>query len=443
MAKAKEKSQKSLKQGFTITVSADEIEKAIVRRLEDIGKKARIQGFRPGKAPLNVLRQRFGGSARDDVLDRTVSDRVAKELTDRDLRPAQQPKVEVVSSGEGKDLELKVEVEALPEIMPMDFGALSFERPTADVADSAVDDTILRLAKSLREPEAVSEPRKAKKGDVLIIDFDGTVDGTAYPGMKGDDYSLELGSHSFVGTFEDQLVGAKPGDNKSIKVEFPNDYHAEHLAGKRADFEVTVKELRTYKPIEMNDELAKQIGFPAMGALRERIADDLRANYARLSRAVLKRHLMDKLAEGHDFPVPEGLLEAEFTSIWQQLMKEKEHGHLSGEDAKKTDDELRGEYRQIAERRIRLGLLLADVAQHNKIEVSSTDLRNAMIAEARRYPGQEKAVIDYYMKTQGALERFRAPILEEKVVDFILAQTKITDKKMSVEALTNLSNEEG
>jgi len=438
MAKAKDKAQKELKHTFSVKVSAEEQEKMLVRRLEEIGRKARIQGFRPGKAPLNVLRQRFGASVREEILDKIVSENVAKEIQARDLRPAMQPKVEIVSAEAGSDLEVKVDVETLPAIKPMDFATLSFERPMADVADSAVDDTILRLTKSMREPETVSESRKAVKGDVLVIDFDGSVDGTAYPGMKGNDHSLELGSGSFVGTFEDQLAGAKAGDKKTIKVEFPKDYHAPHLAGKKAVFDVTVKELRAHKPIDMNDELAKEIGFPSLQALRERITDDLRTNYSRISRSVLKRLLMDKLADKHDFPVPEGLLEAEFNSIWQQLMKEKEHGHLEADDAKKTDDELRDEYKKIAERRIRLGLLLAEVAQHSKIDVSQQDLRNAMIAEARRFPGQEKSVIDYYMKTEGALDRLRAPILEEKVVDYILAQAKITDKKISADELMKL-----
>ncbi len=442
MTQVKENSHKGLKYEFTITVPSDEIEKNITRRLEEIGKTARIQGFRPGKAPLNILRQRYGESIGDEARNKTITESITKILKERDLRPALQPKVDILSSDDGKDLEFKMTVEVLPEIKPMDFAKLSFERPVADVADETTNETIERLVKSVREPEAVTEARKAKKGDVVVIDFDGSVDGTAYPGMKGEDHDLELGSKSFVGTFEDQLIGTKVGDKKDITVDFPKDYHAHHLAGKTAIFKVTVKGLKAHKPVELSDETAKEVGFASLGDLRKRISDDIAANYGRVTRSVLKRSLMDKLAEKHDFPIPEGLLDAEFDSIWQEVQKEKEHGHLSDEDMKKSDKELREEYRGIAERRIRLGLLLAEVAQAGKIDVTQGDMRNAMIAEARRFPGQEKAVVDYYMKTEGALERLRAPILEEKVVDFILAQAKITDKKMSADELMKLPDAE-
>jgi len=275
-------------------------------------------------------------------------------------------------------------------------------------------------------------------GEVLTIDFDGTVDGKSFPGMKSENYRLELGSKSFVDDFEEQLVGMKVGDKKDVKVKFPKDYHAENLAGKKAVFAVNVKELRVHKPVEMNDELAKEIGFPSLSDLRKRMSDDIGSNYSRISRSVMKRQLMDKLADEHDFPVPQGMVDAEFNSIWQQVEQDKAKGALSADEAKKSDEELRKEYRGIAERRVRLGLLLAEVSNVNKIDVSSNELRNAMIAEARRFPGQEKAVIDYYSKTEGALERLRAPILEEKVVDFILAQAKIKDKKISAEELMKL-----
>jgi trigger factor len=438
MIQVKENSSKGLKHELTVTVPHAEIEKNMTRRLQEIGKTARIQGFRPGKAPLAILRQRYGESVGGDVRHKTITDSVAKILTDRNLKPALQPKVDVISDGDGKDLAFTMTVEVLPDIAPMDFGKLSLEKPTTDVADSAVDETVERLVKSVREPEAVTEARKAQKGDVLIVDFDGTVDGTAHPGMKGENHTLELGSQSFVGTFEDQLVGAKAGDKKKIKVDFPHAYHAPHLAGKTAEFAVTVKELKAHKPVELTDETAKEVGFSSLAELRKRIGDDIAANYNRISRSILKRQLMDKLADGHDFPIPEGLLETEFASIWQEVLKEKEHGHLTEEDAKKSDDDLRQEYRGIAERRIRLGLLLAEVAQRNNIGVTQGDLRNAMIVEARRFPGQEKAVVDYYLKTEGAIERLRAPILEDKVVDFILAQAKITDKKISADELMKL-----
>jgi trigger factor len=442
MMQVQEINNAGLKREFSIKIPHGDMEKALVKRLGEIGKKAKIQGFRPGKAPLSIIRQRFGHDTRHEVLDKTVTECTQKILRDNALRPAMQPQVELINGAEGQDLEFKLIVEILPEITPMDFGKLSFDRPVADVAPQAVDDVITRVSKSLREPELVTEKRAAKMGDVLVIDFDGTVDGTPFPGMKAEDHKIELGSHSFIDTFEEQLVGLKTESKKNIKVKFPADYHAKHLAGKTAIFAVAVKELRVHKPVEMNDELAKEAGFPSLDALRKHITDDTSADYAKISRSVLKRKLMDKLADAHDFSIPAGLADAEFAAIWQQVEKDKAAGSLPADEAKKSDDDLRAEYRQIAERRVRLGLLLADVAQKNKIEVKQGDLRNAMIAEARRFPGQEKAVIDYYTKTEGAVERLRAPLLEEKVVDFILAQAKITDKKITADELMKLPEEE-
>jgi trigger factor len=438
MMKVEENKNEGLQRAFTITIPSDDIENALLTRLQEIGKKAKVQGFRPGKVPLALIRQRFGADARAEVIDKIVSESTEKALTERQLRLAMQPKVDLIEAGEGKDLAFKLDVEILPDVKPMDFTKLSLTRPMADVDDATIEEAITRLSKTLREPEPVAEKRAAKKGDVVVIDFDGKVDGTAYPGMKAEDHKLELGSKSFVGTFEDQLVGLKAGAEKDVTVTFPEDYHAKHLAGKEAVFAVKVKELRQPKPVTMDDELAKEIGFPSFEAMRKQISEDIGADYAKVSRVVLKRALMDALSDKHNFEIPPGMVEAEFGGIWRQVLKDKAEGKLPADEAKKKEADLEKDYRKIAERRIRLGLLLAEVAQSNKIEVTQDELRNAMIAEARRFPGQEKAVFDYFMKTEGAIERLRAPILEEKVVDFILAQAKIADKKMSADDLMKL-----
>ncbi len=437
----KETTNEGLKRGFEITVPRAEIEAAITKRLEEIAKKAKIQGFRPGKAPLTVIRQRFAAEAEGEVLDRVINENVSKTLSERKLRPATQPKVDLMSAGEGKDLSFKLELEVLPEIVPMDFAKLSFEKQVADVADKTIVEAIERVAKSMRQPQPIEGKRAAKMGDTVEIDFDGKVNGEPQPGMKADNHKLELGSHALIDTFEDQIVGMKIGDKKDVKVTFPKDYHAAHLSGKEAVFAVALKAILEHKPIEQNDELAKEIGFPSLEKLRERIAEDIGNNYGQISRVVLKRELMDKLSEGHKFPLPVSMVEAEFQGIWQQVQKDKKEGHLDAADAKKSDKALEAEYRGIAERRVRLGLLLAEVAEKNKIEVAPAELRNAMIAEARRFPGQEKAVVDYYTQTQGAIERLRAPLLEEKVVDYILALAKITEKKIDAEKLLKLPEE--
>jgi trigger factor len=442
MAKVKVLKEEGLKHEFSVTVPKKAVDEQKELRLLEISKTAKMQGFRPGKVPMNVVKQRYGDEARAEALDKAVHAAVEKVLSDHKLDPASQPKIEWISAAEDKDVEFKLEIEALPEIKVKDFGSLALERPIADVEAAKVDETIAKFAKRMRQPEVVTSTRAAQMGDVVVIDYDGSVDGEKRPGMKGTDHTLELGSKSFIDTFEEQLVGTKVGDKKTLSVTFPEQYHASDLAGKKASFEIEVKELRQHKPIELNDSLAKDLGFPGIDKLRERVSDDIGVDYKRVGRAVIKRALMDKLAETYSFEVPKGMLESEFSGIWKQVEEAKAKGELPEDDKNKSDSALRTEYHGIAERRIRLGLLLAEVALQNKIEVTGNELRGALMAEARRFPGQEKTVIDYYTKTQGATERLRAPLLEEKVVDFILSKAKVTEKKMSAEELLALTEEE-
>ncbi len=442
MAQVQEISTQGLKREYAVTVPQDRIEQGLLAQLEQIGKKAKIPGFRPGKVPLPVLKQHYGANARAEALDAIIDEITQKTLADHKLRPAVQPRVDLVSIAEGKDVEFKLVVEILPDVPPTDFSKVQLEKPVADVEEKAIHEAITRVAKSMREPEAAAADHAAAMGDVVIIDFDGSIDGVSRPGMKASDHRLELGTKSFIDTFEEQLVGSKAGDAKSIKVTFPADYHAAELAGKEAVFAVTVKEIRTQKPVVMDDEMAKEIGFPSIDKLRERVKDDLAANYNRVSRSIIKRRLMDKLAEMLSFDVPPTMLENEFNNIWQQVQADKARGELPNDDKTKSDDDLRKEYRTIAERRIRLGLLLADIALAQKITVEPTELRNALVAEARRFPGQEKAVFDYYTQTEGAIEQIRAPLLEDKVVDYVFSQAKITEKKISVEDLFKQPDED-
>jgi trigger factor len=440
--KVKVLKEQGLDREFSITVPKQSVDEQLNLRLAEICKTANMQGFRPGKVPMPIIKQRYGQEARAEALDKAVSSAVETTLSERKLRPAQQPKVEWVSTAEDKDIEFKLAVEVLPEVKIEDFGSVVLERPVADVEDAKVDETIVKIAKRLREPVVVTESRPAQMGDVIVIDYDGSIDGEKRPGMKNEGHSLELGTKSFIDTFEEQLVGSKAGDKKTISVTFPENYDPSDLAGKNAVFEVEIKELRQHKPVEFNDDLAKELGFPGIDKLRERIRDDIGADYRRISRSIVKRALMDSLANAYAFDVPKSLLEAEFGGIWKQVEEAKAKNELPEEDKKKSDDELRAEFRRIAERRIRLGLLLAEVAAENKIEVKNEELRAALYAEARRFPGQEKAVFDYYTQTQGAMERIRAPILEEKVVDFIIDKAKVTEKKISAEELLALPEEE-
>ncbi len=442
MANVKVLKEKGLKHEFSVTVPKQTVEEQKQKRLAEIAKTAKMPGFRPGKVPMHVIEQRHGQEARADAMEKAVSAAVSEVLAERKLRPALQPKIEWLHTDADKDLEFKMEVETLPNVAVKEFTGIALQRPVADVEDSKIDQTIASFAKRMQKPEVLAEASPAKKGDIAVINFDGSVDGNRMPGMKGENHPLELGSGSFIDTFEDQLVGSKVGDKKSITVTFPEHYHAAELAGKKAVFEVEVKELRRHKPVELNDVLAKDMGFPGIDKLRERVRDDIDRDYKRISRSSVKRALMDSLDKEYMFEVPEGLVEAEFGGIWKQVEAAKAKGNLPEEDKKKSDDDLRKEYRKIAQRRIRLGLLLAEVANQNKIEVTNDELRNALMAEARRFPGQEKAVFDYYTKTQGALERLRAPLLEEKVVDFIIGKATVTDKKISAEELLKLPEEE-
>jgi trigger factor len=442
MAQVQVLKQEGLSHEFSVVVPKQAVNDRKQVRLAEISKTAKMPGFRPGKIPMAVVEKMHGATAHAEALDDVVSDAAEQALSEHKLRPATQPKIEMVSFTEDKDVEFKMAVEVLPEVKVGDFSTITLERPIADVEAAKIDEVITNFAKQSREPELVTEDRAAKLGDVVVINFDGSVDGEKRPGMKGDSHRLELGSHSFIDNFEDQLVGSKVGDSKSINVTFPENYHAAELAGKKAVFDVEVKELRTPKAIELNDDLAKEMGFTGIDLLRDRVKEDIAADYSRISRAVIKRQLMDKLAEIYTFDVPNSLLEAEFGGIWKQVDEAKKRNELPEEDKNKSEDELRKEYRAIAERRIRLGLLLAEVSTANKIEVSGNDLRNALMAEARKYPGQEKAVFDYYTQTKGAMERIRAPILEERVIDFIVEKAKVSDKKVSVDELLKMPEEE-
>ncbi len=281
----------------------------------------------------------------------------------------------------------------------------------------------------------MTEDRGAKKGDIAVIDFVGSIDGVEFAGGKGENYSLELGSGSFIPGFEDQLVGKKAGEKVDVKVPFPADYHAKDLAGKDAVFAVTVKELRAKKAAEINDEFAKFFGKNSLDELREMIRSELTREYEDVSMSNLKRVLLDALADAHDFPVPESMLDLEFDAIWKQVQAAKDKKQLDEDDAGKTDEELRDEYRAIAERRVRLGLLLAEIGMKNKIAVTDADLNRAIMMEARQFPGQEKAVFDFYAKHPEMLDRLRAPLFEEKVIDFILKGVKLNEKKVTPEEL--------
>ncbi len=433
-----------LKRDFKIVVPATDIENRITARLEQLSQTLRIPGFRPGKVPVSLLRKRYGSSVMGEVLERTVGETTVKAMTDHGVRPAMQPKVEITSFEEGKDLEYTMAVEVLPEIAPVDFSKIELERLTVDVEDSEIDDVMQRMAEANKVSEPVVGERAAAKGDVVVIDFVGKVDGTEFPGGKADGYHLDLGSGSFIPGFEDQLIGAKAGDHVTVNVTFPKEYGAADLAGKDAVFEVDIKELRSTKPATIDDEFAKKAGLENLDGLKKAVRDEHEREFKAISRMRLKRALLDKLAEMYDFAVPESMAEAELNSIWTQFEEQRKQNPDAAkkEYGDKSDDDIKAEFRGIAERRIRLGLVLAEVGQANKIQVTQDDINRAIVAEARRYPGQEQKVIDYYKKNAEAMDSLRAPLIEDRVVDFMLEMAKLTERKVTREELLRDPDEE-
>ena len=420
-----------LKRQFTVKLPAQELDQKLDQRLRQLSATMRLPGFRPGKVPLPLLKKRYGGSVMGEILEQAVQDSSSRAMAERGLRPATMPKIEITAFGEGTDLEYTMALELLPEIKPIDFATLDLERLKAEVADETVEQTVERMRERAKRSEPVDPPRPAASGDVVVIDFEGKVGGEKFAGGEATDFPLELGSNRFIPGFEDQLVGASAGETRTVEVTFPADYPAEQLAGQAATFAVTVKEVRAPVVAALDDEFAKSVGFDTLDALRQAVRQQIERDYAAAARLKLKRQLLDKLAETHHFTVPDGMVDGEFEGIWKQLQQAKEQGRLEPDQAAKSDDELKAEYRAIAERRVRLGLLLSEVGRLNNIQVNEDELKRAMIEEARRYPGQERQVIEHYRKNREAMDDLRAPIFEEKVVDFIVEMAKIRERAVT------------
>ena len=426
-----------LKREFKIVVPAAKIEEQVDNRLKELTHTVRMPGFRPGKVPASLLRKKYGQSVRGEVLERSIGESSSQTMTDRGLRPAMQPEIEIVSFDEGEDLEYTMVVELFPEIEPIDPAAITLEQLVAKADEETVEKTLQRLADAHKTSEVIASKRKSKTGDILLIDFVGRVDGEEFQGGKAESYLLELGSNSLIPGFEEQLVGAKAGEEVKVEVTFPEDYGAENLAGKAAVFDVSVRELRKSVAAAIDDDLAKKVGTENLEALRKAIGEDHDREFKNISRLRLKRALLDNLADTYSFEVPEGMVEREFEAIWKQIEEQRQAGSEADdpEDEGKSDDELKAEYRAISERRVRLGLLLVEVGRLNNLSVGREEVNRAIAAEARRYPGQEKAVFDYYRDTPEAMEAIRAPLMEDKVVDFILEMAEITERTVSVDEL--------
>ncbi|MEO3431793.1 trigger factor [Inquilinus sp. CAU 1745] len=447
-----ETSTEGLRREFKVVVPAADIDQRVTDRLTQLGGQVRLPGFRPGKVPMGILRQRYGKSVMGEVLEGTVNETSQTTMTDRGLRPALQPKIEITSFDEGKDLEFTMAVEILPEVEPSDYSMLKLERLKAEVDDSAVDEGLKKLAEQQKRFTPVKKARAAKNGDQVLIDFEGSVDGVKKPEMAGSDFELELGSNRLIPGFEEGLVGVKPGESKTLNLTFPEAYPAKDVAGKDAVFEIQVKEVREAAESALDDELGKVMGFENLDGLKDALRRQAEGQFEQHSRQRLKRQLLDQLAETESFDVPAGMVDMEFDAIWKQIeaarqhhletKDDPDHHHEHDPDLDKPEEELRADYRKIAERRVRLGLLLSEVGRRNDVQITQEELNRAMIAEARRYPGQERQVLEFFQKNPQAVDSLRAPILEDKVVDFIVDQAKVSERTVSPEELMRDPDEE-
>jgi trigger factor len=430
-----EVSSEGLKRDFKVVIEAKEINEKVENRLREISARVKVPGFRPGKAPIKLLKQRYGPSVMGEVLERAVTDSSAQAINERGLRPAVQPKIEIDSFEDGKDLEYSMAVELLPEFEPMDFSKIELERVKIAVPEEEVSSALERLAASRKESKPLETPRASQSGDVVVLDFKGTVHGEALPGMAGEDHHLELGSNTFIAGFEEQLIGAEVGEQRTVNVTFPEGYGNEKLSGQPAVFECTIKEIRESVPAELNDELATAMGAESLDDLKEKVKERLAQDYEGLSRMRMKREILDQLAEGHDFEVPESMVDLEFDAIWRQVEQDREQGRIDPDDEGKDEEAMKAEYRDIAERRVRLGLLLSEVGRLNQIEVAQDEVNRALFQEAQRHPGQEQQVLEFYRSNPEALAQLRAPLFEDKVIDFIIDLAKVSEREVSPDQL--------
>ncbi|HZZ36511.1 MAG TPA: trigger factor [Caulobacteraceae bacterium] len=436
-----EKSGGGLSRVYGVTVPAGDLGALLDARIKEITPRLNLKGFRPGKVPPAHVRRIYGKALMGEVVEQQLNETSQKVLDDNQLRIAAQPDLQPKSDMDqvlaGKeDLAYELNVEVMPEFDPVDVASLKITRPIYTPTDAEVDQEVETLAKQSRTFEArKGKAAKAQDGDQVVIDFIGRIDGEAFDGGTANDAELVLGSGQFIPGFEAQLVGAAAGKSLTVKVAFPADYQVERLRGADAAFEVTVKEVREPKESKADDALATRLGLSDLEALKAALRSNLEGQYQSASRFKAKRALLDQLDGKHDFPLPPRMVESEFATIWSQVEADREQGNVSPEDEGKTDDELKAEYRKIAERRVRLGLVLAEVGRRNNVTVTEEELSNAMRQEAMRYGAQAQQIFDMLRQNANAQAQMRAPIFEEKVVDLILGKAAVTDKQVSKEDL--------
>jgi trigger factor len=432
-----------LKREFQVTVPAADLEARMAGRLNELKDRVQLRGFRPGKVPVTHLRKVYGRSVMAETVESVIRELNAKIVEERGLRLAREPKVTIpneetevdkVISGKA-DLAYTLSFEVLPTIALGDFSTIKIERLVADVSDAEVDEGVQRIAEQNRPYEAKQEGGKVESGDRVVIDFTGKLEGKPFEGGTGGDVAVNVGAGQFIPGFEDQLIGMAVGETRTVNVTFPENYLNAELAGKAAEFEVTAKSIEAPKTVAIDDEFAKSLGLESLDKLKAAVKERIAREYGAMSRQKLKRQLLDKLDELHKFSPPPTLVDDEFASVWSTIQSDLKQRNRTFEDEGTTEDKAREEYRGISERRVRLGLVLAEIGEKNSLKVSDEEVQRAIVERARQIPGREQEIWDYYRNNPQAVAAVRAPIYEEKVVDFLLELAKVTDKTVSKEEL--------
>jgi trigger factor len=430
-----------LKREYRVVVPASDLEARVNERLDDLKGRVQLRGFRPGKVPVAHLKRLYGKSAMAEVIEAAVREANSKIVTDNKLKLAIEPKVTLPSEQgavaeviEGKsDLAYTVEIEIVPPITLVDFKTIKLTRLTAEVTDAEIDQALQSIAEQNRPFIAKSEG--AQKGDRVTLSFQGTIDGTSFEGGTGEDVPLVIGAGQFIPGFEDHLIELRAGENRTFDIKFPADYRAAAVAGKDASFAVAVKAVEAPGEVKIDDNFANTLGLESLAKLREAVKERITREHAAASRLKLKRALLDQLDERHKFEPPPSLVEQEFNNVWSTIENDlKEQGSTFAEEGT-TEEKARAEYRAIAKRRVRLGLVIAEIGERNNVKVSDEQLRAAVMEQVRRFPGQERQIWDYYQKNPGALAALRAPLFEDKVVDFLIELAEVTDKPVSRDEL--------
>jgi trigger factor len=432
-----------LKHEFQISVPASDLDAKADARLVDLKEKVRLNGFRPGKVPVSHLKKVYGRSVMAETIDQTIRDTNSQIFTERGFRLATEPKitmpteqkaVEDILTGKS-DLTYTVSIEVVPAIQLADFKSFTVEKPVAEVTDADVNEAIKRIADQNRAFADKGEGAKAETGDRVTISFKGTIEGTPFDGGTGENIQVTIGSSTFIPGFEEQLLGIVAGETRNLKVSFPKNYASEKLAGQPAEFETTATLIEAPQDTKIDDEFAKTLGLESLDKLKEAARERLTAEFAGATRQRVKRMLLDRLDESHQFEAPPSLVEEEFNLMWNSIKAEMESSGKTFADEDTTEEAAKEEYHKIADRRVRLGLVLSEIGEKNKITVTEDEVSRAVIERARQMPGREKEVWDYYRNNANALAQLRAPIYEDKVVDFILELANVTEKKVTREDL--------